>query len=81
MTQRDRNEYSDTIINVLNELDIADALSVLAEVYDDMVAIALCEAMEQGTTNQTKNAVREQLEYLISNNCKLDYNELKNNIQ
>lgn len=81
MTQRERNEYSDIIINVLNGLDTADALSVLAGVYDDMAAIALYEAREQGTTNQVKNAMREQLEYLIDNNCKLDYNELKNNIQ
>lgn len=81
MTQRDRNEYSDTILGVLNGLDTADALSVLASVYDDMACIALCEAREQGTTNLTRNAMREQLEYLIANNCKLDYNELKNNIQ
>ena len=60
-------------------LNVVDC--VLAGVYDDMAAIALCEAREHDTTNQTKNAMREQLEYLIANNCKLDYNELKNNIQ
>lgn len=62
MTQRDRNEYSDTIFGVLNGLDTADALSVLAGAYDNMACIALCEAQEQGITNQVKNTMREQLQ-------------------